>query len=359
MAKYGCPSSVMPPSNRRAMCGCSSRARIWRSRRKRAQDLLGVHAALEELERDALLELAVGALGEQHRAHAAAADLAHHLPAADPATAPALLRRRGLLRLAGLVVQQVSGVEVERGFQDARRPAVGGEQLRRPPPRPPAPRAQAAEPGVALLARQGDGLVESGAGAGPALRVPGRAQGASVGGELAIEKRARLPPLALHGAARDVEDVGRFVEGESAEEADLDQAGERRIDLRERRQRAVEREHLGGAVAGREPRFVDEDGSRLAAAALAGHPSPRAIDEDVTHGGRGEGEEVVPVAGRCGLRHEPEIRLVDERGGDERLAGGAARELDVGEAAQLVVDAGEGAVERAASRLRGRAPARG
>ena len=122
-------------------------------------------------------ELAVGALGEQHRSHATAADLAHHLPAADPATAPALLRRRGLLRLAGLVVQQVSGVEVERGFQDPRRPAVGGEQLgdlhrdRR------LLALQAAEPGVALLPRQGDGLVEAGAGAGPELRVPGRAHG--------------------------------------------------------------------------------------------------------------------------------------------------------------------------------------
>ena len=35
MAKYGCPSSVTPPSSRRATLTCSSPARICRSRRKR------------------------------------------------------------------------------------------------------------------------------------------------------------------------------------------------------------------------------------------------------------------------------------------------------------------------------------
>ena len=64
IAKYGRPSSAMPPSSRRAMFGCSSRARICRSRRKRAQQACAVHAALDQLQRGALLELAVGALGE-------------------------------------------------------------------------------------------------------------------------------------------------------------------------------------------------------------------------------------------------------------------------------------------------------
>ena len=40
-----------------------------------AQDLVGVHAALDDLERDALLELLVRALGQIDHAHAAAADL--------------------------------------------------------------------------------------------------------------------------------------------------------------------------------------------------------------------------------------------------------------------------------------------
>jgi hypothetical protein len=36
MARKGRPSTVVPPSSRRAMCGCSNDARIWRSRWKRA-----------------------------------------------------------------------------------------------------------------------------------------------------------------------------------------------------------------------------------------------------------------------------------------------------------------------------------
>lgn len=45
--------------------------------RVRAED------AADQLERDALLELAVGAFGEEHRAHAARRDLAHQPPAPD------------------------------------------------------------------------------------------------------------------------------------------------------------------------------------------------------------------------------------------------------------------------------------
>ena len=43
------------------MLGCSSRARIWRSRRKRRSDSPRRRPAANELDRDLLFELAVGA----------------------------------------------------------------------------------------------------------------------------------------------------------------------------------------------------------------------------------------------------------------------------------------------------------
>ena len=54
---------------------------------------IGIHAALDDLQRGALLELSVGAFGEQHHAHAAAAEFAQHAPRADACRAPSRDRR--------------------------------------------------------------------------------------------------------------------------------------------------------------------------------------------------------------------------------------------------------------------------
>ncbi len=47
------------------------------------EDLVGVHAALDELERDALLELAVDAFGQEHLAHSAATEETQRAIGAD------------------------------------------------------------------------------------------------------------------------------------------------------------------------------------------------------------------------------------------------------------------------------------
>src|SRR5215469_12971820 len=48
-----------------------------------AQHCIGIHAALDDLDGGALLELAVGAFGQVDGAHAAAAELTHHAPRAE------------------------------------------------------------------------------------------------------------------------------------------------------------------------------------------------------------------------------------------------------------------------------------
>ena len=63
---------------------------------KAAVDLLGIHAALDELESDLLLELAVGPLGQVDRAHAAAGQLTEHPVGPD---ADSLERGAAVLRL--------------------------------------------------------------------------------------------------------------------------------------------------------------------------------------------------------------------------------------------------------------------
>ncbi len=60
-----------------------------------AQHGLGVHAVLDHLDRGALLELPVVALGEVDRAHPAAADFAHHAPRAQPLRRAIELQKSG------------------------------------------------------------------------------------------------------------------------------------------------------------------------------------------------------------------------------------------------------------------------
>ena len=90
---------------------------------------LGVEAGAQQLERDLLLERAVGALGEEHARHAAAADLANDAIRAD---APALELLRRVARLG----DQRGGRHGRRRFEKRSRRRVPAQQvspLRRAP----------------------------------------------------------------------------------------------------------------------------------------------------------------------------------------------------------------------------------
>ena len=68
----------------------------------------------------------------------------------------------------------------------------------------------------------------------------------------------------------------------------------------------------------------------------------RAVDEDASHAGRGDGEEVGAVLpADAGLVDEPEVGLVDEGGGLEGVAAAFLAHVGVGELSELVVDEGE------------------
>ncbi len=90
-----------------------------------AENLAAEWPAANELERDVLLELAVGAIGQEHPAHAAVADLADHAvrPDAVAGLFPFLgldLRRRG--------VDQARGVDHRRRLEELLRVGVGGDE---------------------------------------------------------------------------------------------------------------------------------------------------------------------------------------------------------------------------------------
>src|SRR5206468_1646933 len=66
------------------------------------------------------------------------------------------------------------------------------------------------------------------------------------------------------------------------------------------------------------------------------------IDEDAAHGARGDGEKLRAIGPlRARLVDQPQVGLVNQCGGAERVVGALAPELVVGDAAQLFVDDGE------------------
>ncbi len=89
------------------------------------------------------------------------------------------------------------------------------------------------------------------------------------------------------------------------------------------------------------------------AAALLGLVGARVIDEDAAHHLRGDAEEVRAVLPlHLRLIHEPHVRLVDERGGLQRVADALLAQVARGEAPQLAVDDGQQVVEHPAVAVR-------
>src|SRR5690606_8590879 len=151
----------------------------------------------------------------------------------------------------------------------------------------------------------------------------------------AVEPQPRAHPVPLDGGDGAPRHLGDLVVGEAAEEPvlhDLGQAGRLRAEPFER---LVEGEEVGRALVGGDLDGVEGDG-RAGAAALLADAGSGAVEEDVAHGPRGEGDEVRAVGRRDALAvDEAEVRFVDEAGRVEGGAGAVAAQAGVGEAAEL------------------------
>ncbi len=79
-----------------------------------AEDVIGVHAALDQLEGDPLLELSVGAFGMVYGAHAASSDLLQKAVRADGLRGGGCARGRLMGQKIGSGVEESRGVLVSR-----------------------------------------------------------------------------------------------------------------------------------------------------------------------------------------------------------------------------------------------------
>ena len=158
------------------------------------------------------------------------------------------------------------------------------------------------------------------------------------GVELARQPRFRERPPALDGGRRYAQRFRRLLDGEAAEEPDLNDPGQIRIQHGETSQRLVQDFEVDRLRRGCNQPGIEGD-AHLIAATLGGSASPGALDENLSHGAGGDAEKVRPILPRqMRVLQQAEVDVMHERRGLERLAGTLTPEKAGGQAPQLVVD---------------------
>ena len=161
-----------------------------------------------------------------------------------------------------------------------------------------------------------------------------------------MQPRPRHAPVALDRAGRYAQCLRRLLHAEAGEEAQLDDPRLLRVEGGQPFKRLVEGDQVNLLSARHAHRLVERE-SDFRPAALLRPLHPRVVDEDAAHQVGGDGEEVGAALPRHVLRvHQPEVRLVDERRGLERVTGALAPEVARRLEAQLLVDERDEPVER-------------
>jgi len=152
-----------------------------------------------------------------------------------------------------------------------------------------------------------------------------------------LEPRLGELPIAHDGVGRDLDDCGRFLDGEAAEETQFNHAALALVEGRQRLQRIVESDEVMTRFGGNRQGFV-EIGSACHAAALRRKPAARVIDKNLPHHAAAQRMEMHAIAnGNRFALQEAEKRFVDERGGLQRVSGALVRHVVDGDTVQLPV----------------------
>lgn len=156
-------------------------------------------------------------------------------------------------------------------------------------------------------------------------------------GQLAPEPQPGRSPVLRNLAPRHSESVRSLVERQAAEETKLDQLLARRIERTETFERVVQGENvMVGRLIRRNP-AVERDATPRTATP-GGRPAPGCIHENLTHGARGDAEEMRPALEiECRPAREPNVRLVHQSRRLECVPRTFMTELLCGETPQLRV----------------------
>jgi hypothetical protein len=146
--------------------------------------------------------------------------------------------------------------------------------------------------------------------------------------------------MAFHASFTDAETLGDFLIGHSAEEAIHHNLGEFGVNLFQLRDAFVDLEDDIGAVGGGNVyQGTPSDLMQVAAMAQTCFLA-RVVNENMTHGDRRGGEEMVAIAPFAALFGQAQPDFVDEGGGLEGLVFAQAGHLVGGELSEFVVKIG-------------------
>jgi hypothetical protein len=158
--------------------------------------------------------------------------------------------------------------------------------------------------------------------------------------ELAGEEDAGEGPVALDGARGDLEEGSDLFDGETAEVAELDDAGLAGIVRGEAGEGLIDGGDFVEAIGGDGEVVVHFDAVEASGASL-GVVLAGVVDEDLAHDVSSEADEVGAVVPVNVFAGKADISFVDESGGLEGVVGALAAHVGPGEAVQLRVDEGE------------------
>jgi hypothetical protein len=138
--------------------------------------------------------------------------------------------------------------------------------------------------------------------------------------DTAIEPDACELPIPLGRGPRQAERVGAFLKRETAEESQFDQAALSGIERRKLRQRRVEVEDVHIRRVALRGSFVEYHACPPTGPFVCVAP-PGMVNQDATHHLGRQREEVRPILpGGVALANQPQIGLIDERGGLKDVA---------------------------------------
>jgi hypothetical protein len=153
-------------------------------------------------------------------------------------------------------------------------------------------------------------------------------------------------PVTHDGLWRDLENFCGLVDAQTAEKAQLHHAASSWIRTSQRLERVVQRQHVHVGRSGDCEVGIQCDACQFAAAfqRLAGAGG---INKDAAHRLCRYGEKVGPVLplDATGI-HEPQVRLVDELAGLQRVVGTLSAKLTMGQPTELAVNEGDQFLER-------------
>ena len=130
---------------------------------------------------------------------------------------------------------------------------------------------------------------------------------------MTLEPRLGELPIAHDGVGRDLDDCGRFLDGEAAEKAQFNHAALALVEGGQRLQRIVESDEVMTRFGGNRQGFVEICSVRRAAA-LRRKPAARVIDKNLSHHPAAQRMEMHAIADRNRVAlQESEERFVDER----------------------------------------------